>query len=155
MFNIRLGINKSEPEKINKEIEWRESLNGELREQSNIMTPSILFNLDNPTRYNYAYIESFGRYYYITSIESVRNNLWRINMRVDVLMTYKNSILIQKAIIKKQENDFINKNFNDGTFKTTEEEVMEILEFPNNMGGDVNHPPIYLLTLTGSTVTAE
>lgn len=51
---------------------------------------------------NYAYIPDFNRYYFINDIISVRNNMWRINMYVDVLMSYKKQI--------KKLNAFVNRN---------------------------------------------
>lgn len=53
---------------------------------------------------NYVYIPDFNRYYFIEDIVSIRNNLWRINMHVDVLMSYKNAILNTSAFISRNEN---------------------------------------------------
>lgn len=40
-----------------------------------------------------------GRYYFITSIASIRNGLWEISAAVDVLATYKSNILAATAFI--------------------------------------------------------
>lgn len=52
---------------------------------------------------NYCYIPIFKRYYYINDIISVRNKLWEIHLSVDVLMTYKDIILNQTALIDRNE----------------------------------------------------
>lgn len=51
---------------------------------------------------NYVYIPEFNRYYFINDIISIRTNMWRLDMHVDVLMSYKNQI--------KQMNAFVNRN---------------------------------------------
>lgn len=53
---------------------------------------------------NYAYIQEFDRYYYITDIVSVRNDLWQLSMRVDVLMSFKTNIANLNAVIGRNEN---------------------------------------------------
>lgn len=54
--------------------------------------------------YNYCYIETFKRYYFVVGIISVKEGLWEINLTCDVLMTYKDQILQQTAFIDRQEN---------------------------------------------------
>lgn len=57
---------------------------------------------------NYSYIPEFNRYYFITDIISIRNNIWRLNMRCDVLMSYSKEIKKLKALIKRNEFDYNN-----------------------------------------------
>ena len=53
--------------------------------------------------YNYCFIPLFSRYYFITSITNVRTKLWRVSLRCDVLMTYKNTILNYECFISRNE----------------------------------------------------
>lgn len=65
-----------------------------LKHGSGILGPSISLNLgltDNPSRYNYAYIPVYGRYYFITEW-FWEDRLWTANLKVDVLATYKTEI---------------------------------------------------------------
>ena len=55
---------------------------------------------------NYAFIREFNRWYFITAIQSVRDNLWRLSLRVDVLMTYKGIIRNHGGIIARNEFDY-------------------------------------------------
>lgn len=55
---------------------------------------------------NYIYIQDFNRYYFITDITSIRNNLWQISMRVDVLMSYYVEIKNLNAFISRNEFKF-------------------------------------------------
>lgn len=52
---------------------------------------------------NYARITEFNRYYFITDITSIRNNLWEISMTCDVLMSYKTEILNLPAFIMRNQ----------------------------------------------------
>lgn len=51
---------------------------------------------------NYCYIPVYNRYYYITDIITSRGYLY-IKCRVDVLMSHKNAIRNNAAIIKRQQ----------------------------------------------------
>ena len=55
---------------------------------------------------NYVYIPDFNRYYFINDITSVRQNLWRLTLHVDVLMSYKKEIGNTKAFVSRNEFDF-------------------------------------------------
>ena len=62
-----------------------------MKQTSSIITPVLTLNLgQNETNYNYAYIPSFGRYYFIDDIVYSGGIFgWDIYMHVDVLGTYK------------------------------------------------------------------
>ena len=62
---------------------------------------------------NYAKIDEFNRYYFISDIVSVRTNLWRLSLNCDVLMSYKKPLLELNALIARNEftyNDLIEDN---------------------------------------------
>lgn len=61
---------------------------------SGIINPTISLDIGiagNPSVYNYAYIPTFGRYYFIEEWYYERA-LWTASLRVDVLATYKSQI---------------------------------------------------------------
>lgn len=103
-MNIRLCINNSEKNKINKSLTSGITLSGTLRNESNVVNPSITINIDNPTIYNYAYIPEFKRYYFITDFTAIRTGIWRINLKSDVLMSFKDSILSSRVLISNTES---------------------------------------------------
>jgi len=111
-FSIELLQSSCEKNRINK-INYLSdvaSVRGVLRDNSSIVNPSILIELNfgssaTPT-FNYAYIPFFNRYYFITDITSVENGLWLVTMKCDVLMTYKDGILTLNGMISRQENDY-------------------------------------------------
>lgn len=131
MFTINLYKMASPANKIDKDISFMiQAVNGSLRANSSIVDPVITIETDGNILWrkglNYAYIEEFGRYYYVTNIISVsgvkqgQNNksyMWELHMHVDVLMSFKDEILAQKAIIARQEAKY-NLYLDDGVFMT-------------------------------------
>lgn len=65
-------------------------VNGEIKETSSILTPTISFGAVQP-EYNYAYIHSFSRYYWIRDW-TYSGGLWVASMEVDVLASWKDVI---------------------------------------------------------------
>lgn len=129
---IRLYQNKSDKNHVDKSLtKLGDDITGTLRDDCSIINPVIKienYTGSNITQSNYAYIPEFGRYYYITNI-TFSGNLYEISMHVDVLMTYKDSIRSNTAIVSRQEN-FYNLYLQDGVFKTNAFPHVEIRQFP-------------------------
>lgn len=66
-------------------------VNGTIKESSSIISPNISFHMENPYQYNYAFIPTFNRYYWINNWLWEGPN-WVASMRVDVLATYRAQI---------------------------------------------------------------
>lgn len=65
-----------------------------LKENSSIANPEIILDMgteDTPT-WNYAYIEEFSRYYYVSDWTWIQNRLWSASLSTDLLATYKDDI---------------------------------------------------------------
>ena len=103
-MDITLYKNNSEKNKISKSLSNGHTLSGTLRNESNVVSPTIIINIDNPTSYNYAYIPMFGRYYFITDFVSLRTGIWQINLKSDVLMSFKGPILNSRALIQNTQS---------------------------------------------------
>lgn len=118
-FPIELKINNSPLNYVEKSLVDQKTVNGALRDGANIVDPIILIETDTPAEVisliNYAYIPTFSRYYYVTNITSEVNGLWSLEMHCDVLMSYKDEIKAQKAIVSRQEN-IRNMYLDDGSF---------------------------------------
>ena len=126
-MELRLYKNISEQNKINKTLKNELVLTGTLRETTSIIKPSITIEISNPTVYNYVYIPQFKRYYYINNIISQRNNIWTLELNVDVLMSYQSGILSLKANVARQENDF-NEWYADEKILTTSKRRVHIYD---------------------------
>lgn len=81
-----------------------------LKNGSSIITPTFLVAGES---FDYNYCSFNGRYYWITDITSVRNELWEVQCRVDVLASWKTEILNSKGFVKYSSSDN-NQNIKDG-----------------------------------------
>lgn len=144
-MEIRLYISNDEINKINKTLTNEIVLNGTLKDETSIINPIILIESDNLTQYNYCYIPIFKRYYFIKDITVVRNNLFRLFLDIDVLMSYKNEILDLDCVINKQENKST-PYINDNSRIYENRNFTSIVNFTNGFDDDGN---FILLTAGG------
>lgn len=58
---------------------------------------------------NYAYIEEFGRYYFISAMVSANNEMWILQLSVDVLESFKEDVLMSAAEVTRhmEEGDYL------------------------------------------------
>ena len=63
-----------------------------LEGNQDISAPVLLVNSTTKPSFNYVYIDTFGRYYYALTPVWVSNNLWRVPLQVDPLMSFKTGI---------------------------------------------------------------
>ena len=101
-MDIKLFYNSSDNRCIKKTLQGEFDIIGSLRDETSIISPTIVIQSADPIRFNYAYIPSFKRYYYINNVESVRTGVWRVYMEVDPLMSFKTDILALKVVANKQ-----------------------------------------------------
>ena len=107
-FAITLYQNSAENNRIDK-TEYLTSvgeIEGYLRQETNIINPTIVIEYNKVIDFNYIYISTFNRYYFVNGVSSVRSNLWRIELSVDVLMTYKETILNYECFVARNENTY-------------------------------------------------
>lgn len=131
-FDIVLMKNKSEKNAVDKTTEEIMTLTGELRGECSIIDPvfAIECSMSDITRCNYAYIEKFDRYYFVTNMVSVRRKLVEFTCHVDVLMSFKKGIRGNKAIVKRQQQNY-NLYLNDGSLKVYQNPHVTTKEFPS------------------------
>lgn len=135
-MEITLYTNESEKNKLEKTLDHPILLEGTLRDESSIINPIILISSekeDIPYMYNYAYVPAFGRYYFITDIESVRTGIWRVSMHVDVLMSYKEQIKNLNVIINNSEETGANNYLSGNQWITNVKNTTSIVNFPNGL----------------------
>lgn len=130
-MKIEFYKNSSEKNKIGKSISNKLTLSGNLRDECSITSPSILVESTSLVNYNYCYIPEFKRYYFISDIVSVRNNLWRVSLKCDVLESFKSDILKLSCIVDKQQNQSYNNNIDDGSYINRADSFVEIANYQN------------------------
>ena len=130
-MQIKFYKNSSEKNKIGKSLSSELTLNGNLRDECSITSPSILVEATSLVDYNYCYIPEFKRYYFISDITSVRNNLWRVSLKCDVLESFKKDILNLSCIVDKQQNQSYSNNIDDGSYINRADSFVEIANYQN------------------------
>lgn len=144
-MEIVLYNNASEKNKIGKNLTIVATLTGSIKGESSITHPIILIEYSDPAAFNYAYIAAFGRYYYVNDVIVVRTGLLRVSLSVDVLESFKTSILTQNVILNKNENDFT-MYLPDENLITLVKTKTDIINFPNGL---LNSGEFILITAGG------
>lgn len=130
-FTIQLGTNTSDKNHLTKNVNYTQSLTGSLKNESDVVTPTILVEgLNNIGAINYMKIDEFGRVYFVEDIKIVRDNLFEIQARCDVLSSFASQIRANSGIIKKQANSF-NTYLDDGTFRAYQNSVIQTIPIDN------------------------
>ena len=85
------------------------SIDGTLKENSGVSNPTISFNMgvNSPASYNYAYIATFSRYYYINEWVYVYGGVWEASMAVDVMATCKAIIGASSQYVERSSVDVV------------------------------------------------
>ena len=135
-MNITFYKNSSEKEKIGKSLSSGLTLSGNLRDECSITSPSILVEATSLVDYNYCYIPEFKRYYFISDIVSVRNNLWRVSLKCDVLESFKSDILNSSCIVNKQQNQSYSNNIDDGSYINRVDNFIEIANYQDGFNSN-------------------
>lgn len=90
------------PNRVNKTLQENEEYTGVLNSTVNILKPVIRFRTRNVVTFNYVYIESLHRYYFVSEIRQ-DGDVCTVYLSTDVLMTYRDKILDSKGTLTKGE----------------------------------------------------
>lgn len=146
-MDIILYKNSSPNNYLKKTLTNAKTITGSFRNTTSIINPEFIIEFNNPSQYNYLYIDDFSRFYYINNIESVKNNLWKLKCHVDVLNTYRSQIIKHQAIIDKQSSSSNSDLYlDDGDFVVKNKKSVEIESFPNGL----NEEPKFILISAGA-----
>lgn len=105
-FDIRFYNCPDKNNIINKTKNNEKVLRGELRNVSSIYNPTIIIHRnDDILNKNYVEIPRFNRFYYITDIV-LDNDDMIINLKCDVLESFKDDFMDTTQIIGRQETAF-------------------------------------------------
>lgn len=142
-FTINLQCNNSDDNVLSKSLANLKTVTGSLKSETSILSPVILIEGEIPTNCNYMTIPQFNRSYFVTDVISVRNNIFEIHAKVDVLTTYQNQIRNCKGIISRQSIDW-NLYVDDGAFILYQKPELIIKKFPNGFSN-----PEFVLAIAG------
>ena len=81
---------------------------------------------------NYMEIPELNRFYFITDIINLTGGRYEVHGKVDVLESFKDTILGLSAIIDKQQGaSLINKYIDDGSYVAENKEFNSVINFPS------------------------
>lgn len=149
MLDVILCTTASEPNRIHKTIDNQLTFTGSLREQSSVVNPVINLQGANLAGYNYMYIPAFGRYYYITDITSVRNGLWRITGKCDVLMSFAAQIDNVVISVGDVQETYNSEYLPSDIWRASVKSKTDIISFPSGL----NDSGEYILLTSGGVAS--
>ena len=135
-----------EPNRVNKTLQENEEYTGVLNSTVNILNPVIRFRTRNMVTFNYVYIESLHRYYFVSEIRQ-DGDVCTVYLRADVLMTYKDKILDSTGTLTKGET--VNGYASTRTNAYDLRPKLKKLDFPNT-GLFSDNDNIIMVTIKGN-----
>lgn len=130
---------------INKTLTNETEFNIKFKGQADIINPVVKLQSETPILFNYGYIPDFKRYYFINNIVIEPNEIYRLELNVDVLESFKTDILTCYGYIKQSNN--INEYYNAG-YETEERKETEIFKGDVTIG-DTENPTLIVTTIGG------
>lgn len=119
-----------------------------IKDSTSVITPTILLTLDSIPNFNYVFIEQFNRYYFVDNVTSLRNSLWEISLREDVLETYADGIQNLTAFVDRNEYEFnpdiIDEDYAVELGQTVDDDVID-----NKVFGGVSESAPYSYVING------
>ena len=103
MIKIKTFVYDGKPNEVNKTLQANEEYTGVLNATFNVLSPVVRFRTRTPVTFNYVYIESLNRYYFVSEKQQ-DGDICTVRLRVDVLFTYKDIILNSSATLVKGGN---------------------------------------------------
>lgn len=147
-MKLHLNINQSSENTLNKVLSPSKQFDVTLKDETNLLYPSVLITgkLYDFHEYNYGYIPSFNRYYFINDISSYSDKLVIITFKVDVLMSYREQLKKCLVYVNRQENRF-NSFYYDTQYPELAYSNTIIKKFPKKFLEE----PAYILALRGAS----
>lgn len=128
MIKIKTFVYNGKPNEVNKTLQANEEYTGVLNATFNVLSPVVRFRTRTPVTFNYAYIESLNRYYFVKELTQ-DGDLCTVRLKVDVLFTYKDKILASSGTLTQGEN--VNKYLSNRANVVDVRPNVRKLDFPN------------------------
>jgi hypothetical protein len=128
MIKIKTFNFDGKPNEVNKTLQANSEYTGLLNASFNVLTPVVRFRTRTPVTFNYVYIESLNRYYFVKELTQ-DGDLCTVRLKVDVLFTYKDKILASSGTLTQGEN--VNKYLSNRANVVDVRPNVRKLDFPN------------------------
>ena len=119
-----------------------------LKGGSDLLTPVFLLNSASVPAFNYMLFE--GRYYFVTGIKSVRDQLYEVSCGVDVLATYKTSVQATSAYVLYYSHS--NTEISDKRLAT---KTTQVTQSENGSFSEFGKGTVYVLSVVGKDTVAQ
>ena len=143
-MNVSFYYNQSDDRQINKTLIEEKVFEGTVRDNVDVMNPVVRFFSSEILRYNYCYIPDFQRYYFITSVTAVSNDIYDVNFTTDVLMSFRGELLQYPVIVDKQSHKANGDEYIDDSSLVTDNLLFSTVY--NFSRGFLDNPEYILIT---------
>lgn len=104
MTTINFYSYNGHPNTVNKQLGEFTAIEGDLRQTFDVLRPTVTLRKQPRPTFNYCYIPSLGRYYFVDRVSFEGNNAYELSLRVDVLKTYESEILAATGRVSESDN---------------------------------------------------
>lgn len=132
-MKVNFYDNQSNENVINKNLKLIISADIVFRATVNEKNPVLLIHNDLLNEINYVEIPTFKRYYYIEHVEAFNNQLSRVYLTTDLLMTYQNEILNNEVLITATETPSYSSNSLPTTRQIVSDKYESDVTLPNGI----------------------
>lgn len=133
-ISITTYKNTSDNNTLNKTLETIGSnITAVLKDDTDILQPTLILSGNVSQSFNYVYISTFNRYYFVTS-RTYAQQRYYIQLQIDVLMTY-NTAISNLTVIANRSSSRFNLYQTDGEISFLNKNDVITYPFPNGFNG--------------------
>lgn len=96
---IELCKTVDNPNVVNKDFQVIKQVDIIFRHATNNKSPLLILHRSNLDGVNYVHIPTFKRFYFIGGMQQLNNTLTEVQLKTDLLMTYKQEIMNTEMVI--------------------------------------------------------
>lgn len=135
-MNATFYVLSDDDRKINKNLNVLSiTLDLNIRADIDFINPRLLITRENFNQgFNYVYIEDWKAYYFITSITYMAKGVYDIRLHIDVLMTFRDTILSSEVLTSQSAN--LELYFNGGDWNSLVTKEVDTYESTVNLSAD-------------------
>lgn len=100
----------------------------EIKENSNIINPTIILSRERNINFNYVYMTAYNRYYYVRNVTFSQQRYY-IDLEVDVLMSFNTNIKKLDVIANRSSSRF-NVYQSDSAIPFLQKNIIATQKFP-------------------------
>lgn len=104
---------------------------GSVRGSIDVVTPIVTVESQILTFYNYAYIDTYDSYYYITDLQNITRDITNIVLSRDPLQTFAGGIRNSPAIAARASDNHVNADYPDNKYKTLQSHDTSVYDLGN------------------------